>query len=83
MEGKTCVRCSSVNDFNDDHFCMYCGAPLENKCQNEECSYHFNEIILPHVAAFCPECGYETLFKSFGLASTTLPKGMDVDDFPF
>ena len=79
---KKCVRCNKDNGFNDDNYCMFCGALLENKCQNDECTYYHNETILPKEAAFCPECGYETLFKSYGLASSVLPPEFDLD-LPF
>lgn len=77
---KECLRCHHSND-EQNNFCIKCGAPLKNICTNRHCYNYKNDVVLTEEAAFCPLCGSETLFKTYGLASSSL----DVldDDLPF
>lgn len=63
---KYCLNCNKENVILDDNhnFCIYCGKPLYNQCENNNC---INNSNLPDDAAYCPTCGYETSFKSYGI----------------
>lgn len=77
---KDCLRCNYSNE-DSNNYCIKCGVPLKNICTNRNCENWKKEIILLDEAAFCPQCGSETLFKTFGLASSSI----DVleDELPF
>lgn len=77
---RICLRCQHNNNF-ENNYCIKCGAPLKNICTNRNCENLQQDIILSDEAAYCPLCGSETLFKTYGLASSPL----DVldDDLPF
>lgn len=77
---KTCLRCSHIND-DSNNYCIKCGAPLKNICTNRNCESWETGTILSDEAAFCPLCGSETLFKTFGLASSSFDE-ID-DELPF
>ncbi|HEP1510594.1 TPA: zinc ribbon domain-containing protein [Streptococcus pyogenes] len=77
---RTCIRCQHKNDV-DNNYCIKCGAPLKNVCTNQRCKNYEENIILSDEAAYCPICGSETLFKTYGLASS--PLGISDDDLPF
>lgn len=77
---KKCLRCKYNND-DKNNYCIKCGAPLKNVCTNICCSNYENDIQLPDEAAFCPLCGSETLFKTYGIASSSLD--IKDEDLPF
>lgn len=68
---KVCLRCKHEND-EQNNYCINCGAPLKNICTNRNCINLEQNVLLPDEAAFCPSCGSETLFKSYGLTSSYL-----------
>lgn len=68
---KECLRCHHLND-EENNFCIKCGAPIKNICTNRNCHNCHYDIPLSDEAAFCPLCGSETLFKTYGLASSSL-----------
>lgn len=77
---KECIRCHHSNDDKND-YCIKCGAPLYNYCTNRHCIACDEKTILPDEAAFCPKCGYETLFKTYGITSSSLD--ISDEDLPF
>ena len=78
MENKTCLSCGKENHILDDRhsLCIYCGKPLFNQCENNNCP---NGDSLPDDASYCPTCGYETSFKSYGI----IKSDDSVDELPF
>jgi hypothetical protein len=77
---KICLRCQHEND-DQNNYCIKCGAPLRNICTNRRCSNWEQDVPLLDEAAFCPLCGSETLFKIYGLASSSLD--ISDEDLPF
>lgn len=77
---KICLRCQHEND-GQNNYCIKCGAPLKNICTNRRCSNWEQDVPLLDEAAFCPLCGSETLFKIYGLASSSLD--ISDEDLPF
>ncbi|MGT2800665.1 zinc-ribbon domain-containing protein [Streptococcus marmotae] len=77
---KKCLRCNHENDAVNN-FCIKCGAPLKNTCTARNCPNRENDIELVDEAAYCPLCGSETLFKTYGIASSSTD--ISDDDLPF
>ena len=62
-----CPNCGFDEHIEDASYCQECGIYLINTCTNDMCDFNNGDSVpLPYDAKFCPICGTESSFKSFG-----------------
>lgn len=65
--GFKCPNCNFEDHIDDALYCQECGIYLINICENDMCDFNNGDAVpLPYDAKFCPICGCESSFKSFG-----------------